>query len=257
MNAELLRKAMGDGTIELCVMDSVDSTNAEARRALMSGTCLPTAFLADTQTAGRGRLGRSFYSPADTGIYCSLLLPMRDVRIDTVSVTAIAAVAVRRAIAKTTGVSASIKWVNDLYLGDRKVCGILAETAMRGEERYLILGVGVNLCTRKFPEELSEIAGSLLLKDDNDLRHRLAAEMIVRIYEALSRPNDGAWIEEYRASSNILGRAIRYTEQGKDAFGIAESIDMMGRLLVRREDGVLSVLSSGEISVRLIETKEK
>ena len=252
MSTELLREVLGDMPLELCVLETVDSTNAEARRAVLSGACLPTAFFADAQTAGRGRMGRDFYSPSDTGIYCTLLLPMRDVQADTVSLTAIAAVAVRRAILRVIGVETAIKWVNDLYYGDRKVCGILAETAVQNEERFLILGVGINLCTRDFPEELSSIAGSLL-SEGKGLRNRLAATLISELYESLSQTNDLSWLGEYRACSNILGRPIRYTEQGKDAFGVAESIDEKGRLVVRREDGGIDVLASGEISVRLNE----
>ena len=256
LNVGILREALGTTAIELCVMDTVDSTNAVARRALQGGLRHPTAFVADAQTAGRGRMGRSFYSPADTGIYCSLLLPMNQVQVDTVSVTAVAAVAVRRAILRVTGVSTAIKWVNDLYLGDRKVCGILAETAMGDEGRYLILGVGVNLCTDHFPDELCSIAGSLLA-DGSGLRNRLTAELIVELSESLLRASDGAWLDEYRAHSNILGRPIRYTEQGREAFGIAEAIDEMGHLIVRQADGSLAVLASGEISVRISETKKE
>lgn len=256
MSDELMRETLGAYPIDLRVMDCIDSTNTEARRALQSGTRRPTAFVADQQTAGRGRMGRSFYSPADTGIYCSLLLPMNEVQTDTLSITAVAAVAARRAIVQVTGVQTMIKWVNDLYLGDRKICGILAEASSVGDERFLILGVGVNLCTEQFPEEISEIAGSLLAKG-NGLRNRLAATLIAELYEALLRKNDGTWLEEYRANSNVLGRPIRYTEQGRDAFGVAEAIDESGRLLVRQEDGSLVVLASGEISVRVSKPKKE
>ena len=132
------------------VLRTVDSTNTEARRRILSGESLPQAILAEEQTAGRGRMGRSFYSPAGTGIYLSLCFEASGSEI--LFLTTAAAVAVHRAIREVTGIVTDIKWVNDLYFRGRKVSGILAESFSVEEKRYVIRGVGVNLYTTEFPE---------------------------------------------------------------------------------------------------------
>ena len=216
----------------------IDSTNNEAKRQMEAGCTLPALFLAEGQTAGRGRQGKSFFSPADSGLYMSLALEKPENAADAVSLTTRAAVAVCRAIRALTGLAPGIKWVNDLYLNDKKICGILAEAREQG----VVIGIGVNIGKAAFPEELEGIAASLQLPELD--RNVLAA----RITEELFRPGD--YMEDYRAWSIVLGKPVTYWENGAEKSGIAREIDDLGGLLVETESG-MEVLRSGEISLRI------
>lgn len=250
LNGAQIAALLGDCPVSLRLYEEIDSTNSEAKRYAFCGGAAPAAFLAEGQTAGRGRMGRSFYSPDGTGIYLSLLLPVAGELSDAVLLTSAAAVATHRAILRVTGIETGIKWVNDLYVGDRKACGILAESFSVGDDRYVVLGVGVNLYTEDFPPELSEVAGSLL-PTEGGLRNALAAELIRLLYAAFVDPDPSGWLDTYRDRSVCLGRAMTYTEQGVTREGVAEEIDGRGHLWVRREDGSRICLGSGEITLRM------
>ncbi|MBE6546799.1 MAG: biotin--[acetyl-CoA-carboxylase] ligase [Ruminococcaceae bacterium] len=249
LHESTIKHALGDRPVSVRVLSVTDSTNNEAKRHALSGTDVPTAIFAEEQTAGRGRMGRSFFSPPHTGIYLSLLLPDSGVLTDTVDLTTAAAVSVLRAIRTVTGISVGIKWVNDLYHRQKKVCGILAESFLAGDKRYIVIGVGINLYTEEFPEELAERAGSLS-PADGSLRTALAAQTVAELYDAWKHPNREELMREYRAASVVLGRSVIYTENGREHRGIAEAIDERGRLLVRLSDGTLATLASGEISLQ-------
>ena len=235
----------------LCVrvFDEIDSTNTEAKRMVAGGFEGDRALLiAHSQSAGRGRMGRSFYSPAHTGAYFSVLCRVHTELCEAVTVTSAASVAVMRAVRALTGLQAEIKWVNDLYLRGKKICGILTETTGVGEDRFLIVGIGINLHTDQFPTELQSIAGSIGCAE-------LARDaLICAVYEALEpyldTPSDHSWLEDYRAHSCVLGRPICWVREGVQNQGFAEEIDDSGALLVRDEMGERVRLFSGEISVR-------
>lgn len=234
---------------EVRIYEETDSTNSEAKRYAVSGGRAPALFLADRQTAGRGRLGRSFYSPEGTGLYMSLLLPAKAELTDTVLMTSAAAVAVRRAILSVTGIDTGIKWVNDLYLDGRKVCGILCE--LLGTEKMIIVGVGINLSDGGFPEDIAHIAGSLGITDpDGALRDTLAARCVKELTSVWETLGDGDLIDEYKKHSTILGNEVIYTENGVSRSGLAVDIDSRGRLIIEDAEGINRVLASGEISVR-------
>ena len=148
-NENMLRHALGD--LDLFLYPVIDSTNDEAKRLIKSGTTPPFLVAANEQTHGRGRQGKSFYSPADTGIYMSLVLSFSDG--ESISkITVIASVAVCKAIEKLTGLKPEIKWVNDVYLNGKKICGILCESVIGGTDLTpVIIGVGLNLSTTDFP----------------------------------------------------------------------------------------------------------
>ncbi len=233
----------------LYVFDEIDSTNNEAKRMVADGFCGTALIAADRQSAGRGRMGRSFYSPASTGAYFSILYTPATPLFDAVRITGAAAVATMRAIRALTGQQTGIKWVNDLYLGGKKVCGILAEAVSLDREAHVIVGIGVNLCTEDFPEELAAIAGDLGA-------HALSPEdLIARIFCELERylqsPDDGTWLEDYRTYSCVIGRDITWVQEGQTHAGHAVGIDDDGALLVRCDDGTEHRLWTGEITVRL------
>ncbi len=247
LSAHRIRK---ESPFPVTVLSTVDSTNTEARRRILSGRRTPQFILAEEQTAGRGRMGRNFYSPRNTGIYLTLCFPASSDADDALPITTAAAVAVHRAIRSVTGITTGIKWVNDLYHKGRKVSGILAEAMTLEETRYVILGVGVNLYTEDFPRELSEIAGSLS-DAEKGLRNRLAGALCRELAALTHGINAEDFLEAYRSHSLVLGRQIVYTENGQSRSGRATEIDESGRLTVRHEDGSCHVLASGEISLRL------
>ncbi len=247
MDQEFLKNALPDPVF---VLPTIDSTNTEARRRAFAGQALPFFLLTDHQTDGRGRMGRSFFSPKGTGIYLSYAFEPVEGGADALWLTTAAAVAVRRAVEAVTGIVCDIKWVNDLYVGDHKVCGILAESCFVQGRQTVILGVGINLYTEIFPEELSGVAGALMPKEPN-LHTPLAAEVCRRLRELNEQPDRAAIMDDYRAHSMVLGRSIVYTEHGVTYEGIADSVDERGRLTVLRTDGVQSILAAGEITLRI------
>jgi len=140
----------------------LDSTNTQGRRMLAEGLSTPFVVVAHSQTAGKGRLGRSFYSPPNSGLYMTLVYTASGASGQAARATSAAAVAVCDAISEVCGKEAGIKWVNDLYLDGKKVCGILAEAIPCAEGCHVILGIGVNLTTKDFPDGMRHPAGAVL-----------------------------------------------------------------------------------------------
>ena len=236
-----------NGEMDLKLYGVIPSTSLEAREYAACGGDCPCVFVADGQTAGKGRVGRSFYSPEGTGVYLSLLLP--DDGSDGVLLTSVAAVAVRRAILSATGKQTRIKWVNDLYFKGKKICGILTERVFFGSRSYIIIGVGINLSTSDFPKELENKAGSLGSTDT--LREELVARVANELYSVRRAADRGSMMEEYRRNSMVLGRIVTYIENGVEGQGVATDVNELGHLLIRGEDGSVRALSSGEISLKM------
>ncbi len=237
---------------ELLVFDYelTDSTNLQARQYAAAGKpVLPSLFVARAQTEGRGRLGRSFYSPADTGLYMTLLFRLGSC--ESGLITAYAAVALADTIEGQLGLLPKIKWVNDLYLNSKKVAGILAESFESEGERLVALGVGVNITTSAFPTELCQKAGALMgaeAEATDTLRHRLAFEFCSRLLQMYELPCD-EYMQKYREYSCVLGRRICFSRGGEEYSGVAEDIDGEGALLARLQNGKPCRLAVGEISV--------
>ncbi len=238
------------GPEPLIILPETDSTNTEARRRVMAGERLPFFLLAHAQTEGRGRMGRSFYSPKDTGIYLTYAFEPRDRGADGLWLTTAAAVAVWQAIRQTTGIECSIKWVNDLYARGRKVCGILAESCFVGERQVVILGVGVNLSTAEFPPELATVAGSLTPEEDG-CKEALIGAICQGLHDLNQAPDRSRLMALYRANSMVLGQWVTYTENQVSREGLAESVDELGRLTVCHADRSRHVLCGGEITLRV------
>lgn len=229
----------------------IDSTNTEAKRMIAAEHRADAIVVADAQTGGRGRLGRSFYSPKDTGIYMSCILHPAGALEDLVSLTAAAAVAVDRAIRNLTPAKPEIKWVNDLYLDGKKICGILAETVTRAADggTAIIIGIGLNLSTEDFPEDIAHIAGSLHAPKIK--KSRMIAAIAEELYALAADPSDKRYMDDYRAHSLVLGRRVTFTRGGIATDALAVGIDDAGGLIVRLDDGTEQTLFTGEITLRL------
>ena len=230
------------------------STNTLAREYAQSSPSpvTPALFIAAEQTAGRGRLGRSFYSPSQSGLYATLLFasPSRTDR--TLSLTALAAVAAFEEIRERFGITLGIKWVNDLYLEGKKVAGILAESFPHEKERYIVLGIGINLSTKDFPDELLQKAGSLGLKEMTDsTRRELAEGIFSRLLAFLESDDVTDAMQIYREHSIVLKNRISFIKDGKEALATALEITDDGALLVELDKGGQLLISTGEISIFL------
>ena len=245
--------------LDLRVFDEIDSTNLEAKRLAMTGLSR-CAVIADRQTAGRGRLGRSFYSPPGCGIYTSLLLrPRPDQLADVTLLTTAAGVAVCRALEKAAGVQAEIKWVNDLYLNGKKICGILTEGVTDFESgmiESIVIGYGVNFRDdAHLPEELRPIVGSVFGAEPPTVtRSALAAAMLAELLPLAEDLSSRSFLPESRRRSMLLGREIVFSRAGGRFAAVAEGIDDNGGLVVRLPDGSRETLRSGEVSVRTAES---
>lgn len=242
--------------IKIYQYDTIDSTNTEAKR-LLQGTennlasfCVPSVIVAKGQTAGRGRQGKSFFSPDGTGLYMSVVDRLSEYSADTSMLTVKISMAVADAISTCTGKKTGIKWVNDLYLAGRKVCGILTEAVWAEGIQYVIIGVGVNITTRDFPSEISDIAGCLGAEEF------IAGEIIAKLRDKIAenifaiKKGEYSDISKYRELSIVLENEIEYIKNGKAYNGVAVEISEQGALVVKKDDGEIDILESGEVCLK-------
>jgi BirA family biotin operon repressor/biotin-[acetyl-CoA-carboxylase] ligase len=255
----------------------IDSTNAEALRLLESAGQKGAAALsgldqtviaADEQSSGRGRLKRAFYSPAKTGVYfTAIYAPQKEIQ-EPALLTASAAVAVCRSLKELFGADAKIKWVNDIYLEGKKVCGILAEGHIdpNGKIDAAAIGIGINIYPSDFPAEIAGRAGSVLSNNSSqaqnsggahaDIRKNLAQDISQKLFDILGDDSKTrAALDEYAALSFIVGKEITVIpvigDENSAYSATVLGIDKKARLLVRINDGSERALSSGEISIKI------
>lgn len=249
-----LNKSCSD--IEIYNYKTISSTNEIAKNLALSGAKHGTVVISEEQTAGKGRLGRSFYSPANTGIYMSIILRPNLTAMDSVLITTSSSVIICESIKKVTGIDCQIKWINDIYLNNKKVAGILTEASTNFESGtidYLILGIGINFNQPKddFPDELKSIASSLFNNNNNNInRNMLCAEIISNILDMIPRIKNYNFISEYKKRSIVLNQEIIYISSGISSKGKAININCDGSLVVEHDDGSIKILNSGEVSIR-------
>ena len=210
-----------------------------------------TVYLTDCQSGGRGRQGHSFYSPKGMGVYFSILTRPKESSGNALTITTHAAVAVVRAVKELYDISLSIKWVNDLFLNGKKVCGILAEGKFCPALEYCIMGIGINLFTPEggYPAEIREIAGSLFGEYQADRfsdfdRNRLMATIL---YHYFCICDEKEVLPEYREHNLVLGRRVSFSENGIEKEGVVTAITKHGELFLRLDSGVSQILLSGEV----------
>lgn len=238
--------------------DTIDSTNTRAKELAASGAPHGTILIAERQTGGRGRLGRTFQSPAGMGIYLSLILRPHCPATQLMHLTCAVAVAICDAVEQTLGFRPGIKWINDLVAQRRKLAGILTELSVNprtGLVDYAIVGIGMNCQQREedFPAELRSIAGSAAMVTGCPIdRAQLAAAMIWQL-ERMSRnllTEKAQTMERYRRDCVTIGAEVDVIRSDLRRRGTALDIDSEGGLLVAFPDGSMETVQSGEVSVR-------
>ena len=243
ISAEKIRQFLQDDFKgEIIVKETTASTNSDAKEYALSGAGAGCVIIAETQTAGRGRMGRVFYSPKESGVYLTILLHTSPETL--LKITPFAGVAVCKTIEAFSDEHPKIKWVNDIFLRGKKVCGILCETIP--QTSLAAVGIGINLYPAEFPDELCDIAGPVFSDTSVDIN----AFIGLLIRNLLDRTLFERAISEYRRRSCVVGKEIRYVEYGVQHEAEAVGIDECGGLVVC-ENGCEKTLVSGEITLRL------
>lgn len=245
--------------LSFTVLQTTTSTNTLLKEQAASGALEGTVIIANEQTGGRGRVGRKFFSPSGTGIYFSLLLrPENYSPAKSIEITTMAAVAVCMAIEEVSGLKPSIKWVNDVFLNGKKICGILTEGSLSLENGYLeyaVLGVGINVyypSFLEFPEELRDIFGAIFEEKMPDGKNHLVAAFLNAFMHYYHNLNGSNYHEEYKKRCFVIGKEVTLLSNGVEN-GSAKVLDVDEEchLVVEYEDGTQGILSTGEISVRV------
>ena len=257
-NVEKIRGSLSEraSDINLLVYDCVTSTNDIAKQIAKSDSDRETVIIAREQTAGRGRRGRSFFSPVATGIYMSIVLRPAGAVERLSLITPAAAVATAKALENVSGKRMDIKWINDIFLDGKKICGILSETSLDDTRKSLdvIVGIGINICEPRggFPREISETASSLFGSElpNEDVPSMLCAEIINLLIGYSDALTERLFLEEYKKRMFLLGKEINVITPTNIYPATATDIDADGHLIVTLADNSVKVLNTGEISIR-------
>lgn len=258
LSAEGIKAILGKTGYDIHVEKTVTSTNTVLKELAKDGAPSGYVLLAQQQTAGKGRLGRRFYSPDKTGVYLSVILRPKLTIENALFITTSAAVAVSRAIETISNnkVKAQIKWVNDVFVDNKKVCGILTEAAVDFESgglEYAVLGIGVNILAPEsdFPDELKNVATSVFGNSRQvNIRNRLAAEILRELNRLPENFMDKEILNEYRSRSMLIGKNVFVVLGEKKEPCVVLDIDDKARLIVRFEDGSEKTISTGEVSIK-------
>lgn len=240
---------------ELYCYDCLDSTNVKAKELAEQGCESGTLVVADQQTAGRGRRGRSWDSPSGTGIFMTILLKPEINPNHASMLTLVTALAVARAIGDISGAAAQIKWPNDIVMNGKKVCGILTEMSAQFDYiNHIVVGIGINVHNESFPEEISGMASSLLLESGNRIHRAMLIEKVLEYFEEyyetfLETEDLSGLLKDYNALLVNRNREVRVLDPKEPFEGKAMGITKNGELIVDTWES-RKLVSSGEVSVR-------
>lgn len=242
--------------IEICFREEVDSTNRYAKQMAEEGAPEGTLALADAQTAGRGRFDRNWASPRGEAIYMSLIL-RPDIRMESASqLTLVMGLSVAEAIRDTLHLPAQIKWPNDVVIDGKKICGVLTEMSVdAGKIRYVVIGVGINVNNRHFPDALRATATSLYLENGKEEDRRRILQEVLSVFERnyqmfLKREDMRDLLERYQQLLVNRDREVKVMDGRGVIEGTARGINEQGELLVEQKDGKILQIYAGEVSVR-------
>lgn len=237
--------------------DSIGSTNDEAKRMAQAGAPHGTVLVAGHQTAGHGRLGRSFHSPENVGVYMTVLLRPNCAPQELMHLTCATAVAMCDAVESAAGFRPGIKWTNDLVAGRRKLGGILTGLGLtpKGLVDYAIIGIGINCCQNPsdFPADIADMAASLSMVAEKEIsRARVAAAMMEALWkmDATLLTGKDSMLTRYRSDCITIGQDVVLVRGEEKQYGQALYVDSSGALIVRYASGEICAVSSGEVSVR-------
>ncbi len=265
----LIRKHLADtlADMPLWVHESIDSTNTEARRLTERQLSAPYLVVAHAQTAGKGRLGRSFYSPPGSGLYMTLALDIKADEEMFSRITPAAAVAASRALEAVCQKQVEIKWVNDLYLSGKKISGILTEAIPTDDGARVLIGIGINITTRIFPEGMRNPAGAVLAQTDAPVDLSLLCATVVNcLVQALRRDHAEETLSYYRSRLMLVGRRVmcsrNFAPDGTPdpscaTVGSVIGVDDDYGLILQLDDATQTVLRGGELSVTAFEKSFK
>lgn len=238
---------------EIHIFEEIPSTNTYAKELAAKGAAHGTTIIAESQTGGKGRLGRKFESPSGAGIYMSVIIrPEFDISLAPF-ITSAAAVAAAESAEKLCGENIRIKWVNDLYLNGKKICGILTESALNTKLKaldYAVIGIGINIRRYEFPEEIRDIATSIEGETGKIIdRNELCGEILGRLEYYLENIENKAHLGGYRRRELLTGNYITANTGGETVEGFAAGIDDNANLILRLADGNEKSLFSGEANL--------
>ncbi len=240
----------------LILYDCVDSTNLVLKQMAEQGANKNTVVISNKQTNGRGRLGRSFFSPAHTGVYMSILLRPDMLPSESVKITACAGVAVCRALEKTYNIKPKIKWVNDIFVNDKKVCGILAESSIDAANntlKYVVLGIGINLCRPDgdFPPEIAQIADSVLDCEKINTHDKavLISQILLEFSQLFDNIDSSDILVEYKNRMFLMGKTV-IVNAAEPFEALITDINEDFSLKLKLSDERVMNLSTGEIGIK-------
>jgi BirA family biotin operon repressor/biotin-[acetyl-CoA-carboxylase] ligase len=257
LSAEGVLSLLGPSKYKITCEKTVDSTNSVLKSAAVNGACDHTVLIAEHQSSGRGRMGRDYYSPQGTGVYMSVLLRPKLKAEEALTLTTSASVAVALALDQFASDDVKIKWVNDIYIKDKKVCGILTEASVNCENgllEYAVVGIGINILPPRggFPAEIEDKAGSVLSEYMPNIRNRIAASVLLHLDKVLNEYSSADILKEYRERSWLDGKRVDVIAGDNVYPASVIGIDDDMRLLVKTDSGNIKQISSGEVSVKTI-----
>lgn len=236
---------------EIVYLPETDSTNWQARMLALDGARHGTLVIADRQTAGRGRRGRSWISPAGEGIFMSLILRPQVHPSQVAKMSLTLALAVANAIEHETGLDARIKWPNDIVIGGRKVCGLLLEMDATQEcVRSIVAGVGINVHQKEFDEEITHTASSLDLLAGRRVSRSAIVRAFLQEFEKAMALLDAEMMHAYRARSATIGQRVQVISLDGTYEGMAKGVTQSGSLLVEKAGGEVCEVLAADVSVR-------
>lgn len=261
LSSEIINKYLSENNNEfnINVYKTINSTNTAIKELAINGEKEGAVIISEEQTEGRGRLGRRFHSPKGTGIYMSILLRPQISASISFLITTAAAVAVSEAIEAVSDKEAKIKWVNDIYCDNKKVCGILTEASFNFQSNtidYAVLGIGINVIAPKegFAKEIKDIATGIFEDYSHtsiNIRSKLIAEILDRFWDYYKHIEDSSFLRSYKMRSLLINKEVTiFTNKSCEKATVLE-IDDECRLKVKMEDGSIRLLSSGEVSIKL------